>query len=167
VPGRKIGAKEKQLLERARKVTPGGNIGNSKGDIVIREGKGGDDRYAMLSPRVLQVLRAYFRSERPPGVALFPGRAPDTSIRRNTVSKALQIAVKKSLIRKRVTPHVLRHSFATHLLELGTDLRTVQVLLGHRSISSTVKYAQVSPALIRRTTSPVDVLGTARGRVLG
>ena len=135
--------------------------------IRIREGKGGDDRYAMLSPRVLRVLRAYFRGERPPGVELFPGRAADTSIRRNTVNKALQVAVKKSQIRKRVTPHVLRHSFATHLLELGTDLRTVQVLLGHRSISSTVKYAQVSPALIRRTTSPADVLGTERGGVLG
>jgi len=126
--------------------------------IHVRHGKGDRDRYTMLPRRLLEVLRAYFREARPVGPWLFPGGKPGTVLSRNAVSKALRLATARAAIRKRVTPHALRHAFATHLLEAGTDLRTLQVLLGHASIRSTVRYAQVSPVMIRRTQSPADRL---------
>ncbi len=133
--------------------------------IHVREGKGGDSRYAMLSQRLLVVLRAYWKEIRPAGPYLFPGRRADRPITRKTISGVLARAAARCGLDKRVTPHILRHSFATHLLESGTDIRTIQVLLGHRSITSTQLYAQVSPGRISRTRSPLDLLGT--GRVLG
>lgn len=135
--------------------------------IRIREGKGGRERYAMLSKRLLEVLREYFRKVRPAGPYLFPGRQPDKPIRPDSVRRVLKKVVEQCGITKPVTPHVLRHSFATHLLESGTDIRTIQVLLGHRSICTTQRYAQVSARHICRTTSPLDLLGTKEGEPLG
>jgi site-specific recombinase XerD len=126
--------------------------------IRVRHGKGDRDRHTMLPKRVLALLRTYWKQTRPPGPELFPGRKPGTVLSRNAVNKALKKATLRAGIKKRVTPHALRHAFATHLLEAGTDLRTLQVLLGHASIRTTVRYAQVSPALIRRTKSPADRL---------
>jgi integrase/recombinase XerD len=145
-----------------------GDIDSQRGLIHVREGKRGRDRYVMLPPRVLLALRTYWRAVRPSGPALFPGQTPGGTIAPDTVRSALHVAVKASGLEKRVTPHVLRHSFATHLLELGTDLRTIQVVLGHASMRTTERYTHVSADKLRRTTSPIEVLGTAQGRrVLG
>jgi integrase/recombinase XerD len=111
-----------------------------------------------LPRRLLELLRAYWKQQRPKGPELFPGRKPETVLTRAAVNKALKQAARRAQIKKRVTPHCLRHSFATALLEAGTDLRTLQVLLGHASIRTTVRYAQVSPKRIRTTKSPADRL---------
>lgn len=135
--------------------------------IHVREGKGGDSRYARLSPRLLTVLRGYYKWARPAGPYFFPGIRSDLPITRGSVRNVLNKAVKKCGFHKRVTPRTLRHSYATHLLEIGTDIRIIQVLLGHRSITSTQVYAQVSTRQISRTRSPLDLLGTVEGDVLG
>jgi site-specific recombinase XerD len=132
--------------------------------IHVRKGKGGRDRYVMLSTRVLLALRTYWRATRPVGPQLFPGREPGTTISHAAVRAALREAAQRCKLSKRVTPHILRHSFATHLLELGTDLRVIQVLLGHGSIRSTARYTRVSQAHIGRTQSPADALGTAQAK---
>ena len=126
--------------------------------IHVRHGKGDRDRYTMLPKRLLETLRAYWKEERPPGPEVFPGQKPGQVLRRNTVGIALKHAAERAGVKKRVHPHALRHSFATHLLEAGTDLRTLQVLLGHASITTTARYAQVSPVMIRKTKSPADRL---------
>jgi site-specific recombinase XerD len=128
--------------------------------IHIRDSKHGQDRYVMLGERVLLALRTYWRATKPAGPALFPGLRAGTHVCEAAIRRALQRAAKHCKLDKRVTPHVLRHSFATHLLELGTDLRVIQVLLGHQSITTTVRYTHVSAALIGNTESPADVLGT-------
>jgi site-specific recombinase XerD len=135
--------------------------------LKIRDGKGGDGRYAKLAERLLAVLREYYRQERPPGPYLFPGQPADKPISPESVRKAIRKVVDACGISKKVTPHVLRHSFATHLLETGTDIRIIQVLLGHRSIRTTQLYAQVSTQQVSRTKSPLDLLGTKKGEVLG
>jgi site-specific recombinase XerD len=132
--------------------------------IHVREGKHGRDRYVMLSARVLLALRTYWRATRPVGPQLFPGREPGTTISHEAVRKALRKAAELCKLHKRVTPHILRHSFATHLLELGTDIRVIQVLLGHGSIRSTARYTRVSRAHVGRTQSPADALGSARAK---
>jgi site-specific recombinase XerD len=144
-----------------------GDIDSKRMLVRVRQGKGGRERYVMLSERLLTILREYYRSEQPQGEYLFPGRPPGTPLATGSVRKVLRAAVKASGINKRVTPHVLRHSFATHLLESGTDIRTIQVLLGHKSIQTTQLYAQVSKRHIGRTKSPLDLLGTKDGEVLG
>jgi site-specific recombinase XerD len=111
----------------------------------------------MLSPRLLLLLRDYWKYVRPTSW-LFPGRAPDRHIGVATVSLVCQKAARKSRLDKRVTVHTLRHSFATHLLEAGADLRTIQMLLGHRSLNSTALYTQVSANTITATASPLDLL---------
>jgi len=135
--------------------------------LRVQEGKGGRDRYVMLPQRLLVVLREYYRRERPKGEYLFPGQAPGSSLTVDSVRRVLKAAVKASGVTKRVTPHIFRHSFATHLLESGTDIRTIQVLLGHESIRTTQLYAQVSTRHIARTKSPLDILGTGEGEALG
>jgi len=135
--------------------------------IHIREGKGGKQRYAMLCNRLLEVLRAYFRQVRPVGDYLFPGQKSGSHLSASSVRKVLHRVIKDCGIEKRVTPHVMRHSFATHLLDTGTDIRTIQVLLGHNSIQTTQIYAQVSPQHISRVKSPLDLLGTKEAKVLG
>jgi site-specific recombinase XerD len=125
--------------------------------IRIRQAKGQKDRYVMLSPRLLAILREYWKAARPTQF-LFPGNVPDRPITARTVEKACGNAREAAGLGKRVTVHTLRHSFATHLLEAGTDLRTIQVLLGHRSLSTTAVYTQVSPTAMRATQSPLDRL---------
>ncbi|MBI3045712.1 MAG: tyrosine-type recombinase/integrase [Betaproteobacteria bacterium] len=129
--------------------------------------KGNKERYVMLSERLLPLLRVYYKQVRPPQSEwLFPGRNPKKPISRTAVDKALKASVSKAKLRKRVTPHVLRHSFATHLLETGTDIRVIQALLGHGSIRTTAGYTQVSRRHIASVKSPLDLLGTKDGAVL-
>jgi site-specific recombinase XerD len=128
--------------------------------LHVRDGKGGHDRYALLSLGLLQVMRTYWRAERPAGPYLFPGQRADTPLSPEAVRKVQHKAAAQCGISKRATPHLLRHCFATHLLEAGTDIRTIQALLGHRSIRTTQVYAHVSPEHISRVKSPLDTLKT-------
>ena len=125
--------------------------------IHIRHGKGGKARYVMLSPELLAILRSYWHLARPKTL-LFPGRNPDKPIEPTVLHAACRSAVAATGLTKRVTIHTLRHSFATHLLEKGTDIRIIQVLLGHAHLSSTAHYTQVSTDTIRSTASPLDRL---------
>ena len=144
-----------------------GDIDSSRGLIHIRDGKRGRDRFVMLPRRLLVFLREYWRAVRPPGPRLFPGQKKGRSITPSAVRAALMKAVAAAAITKRVTPHVLRHCFATHLLEGGEDIRIIQVLLGHGSIRTTARYTQVSKLHIGGTQSPLDRLGdqTPKSRV--
>lgn len=144
------------------------DIDSTRMVLRVRRGKGGKDRDVMLSERLLSLLREYWRTARPPKDGpLFLGRAPGGVIRKQTVTRAFDQAVALSGITKSVTPHSLRHSFATHLLEAGTDLRTIQVLLGHASLQTTARYLKVSRERIGRTKSPLDLIGTPPGKALG
>lgn len=143
------------------------DIDSRRMQLYVAQGKGGKDRWVPLSVRLLAVLRAYYRLTRPMGEYLFAARGRDKPLTRQAVSKALHMAVEQCGLQKRVSAHTLRHSFATHLLELGTDLRTIQVFLGHSSIQTTAHYAQVRSEHAARQTLPLDVLGTDKGRVLG
>ncbi len=144
-----------------------GDIDSKRMVIRVRRGKGDKGRYSKLAERLLVVLREYYRHAKPPGPYLFPGQPADKPISRESVGRAVRRVVKACGISKRVTPHILRHSFATHLLETGTDIRVIQVLLGHSSIRTTQLYAQVSTQQVSRTKSPLDLLGTKEGKVLG
>ena len=136
--------------------------------IHVRLGKGNKDRFAMLSERLLKMLRGYWVKARLSDRKgwLFPGRKSGRPLSPSAITKALHEAAKKAGITKKVTPHLLRHSFATHLLEDGVDLRVIQELLGHASIRSTVRYTHVSKKHIASVKSPLDRLrvgpGTAR-----
>ena len=125
---------------------------------ILIHGKGKKERYCLLSPMILELLREYYRKVRPKGEWLFPGRNPQEHLSSGAIHKALKTAVKKVGIKKKVSMHALRHSFATHLLEHGTDIRFVQVLLGHASIRSTMRYTHVSNAALSRIESPWDRL---------
>jgi len=130
--------------------------------IHVRLGKGNKDRFVMLSEHLLMVLRAYWKKVRPQGGWMFPGRKRGEPISRTAVGKALKAAAKKAGLKKRITPHPLRHSFATHLLEAGTDIRVIQVLLGHTSIRTTARYTQVSARHIGSVKSPLDRIRVPR-----
>jgi integrase/recombinase XerD len=127
--------------------------------MVIRvcQGKGRKDRYVMLSPRLLEALRDYWKGVRPRDF-LFPGAVFDKPITTGSIKKVCQRARKSAGLDKRITAHTLRHSFATHLLEAGTDLRTIQVLMGHHSFSTTARYVHVATASLPSVTSPFDRL---------
>ena len=135
--------------------------------IHVRDGKRARDRYVPLPDRLRNFLREYWRQVRPPGPFLFPGAKAGRPISRHAVRDALAKGIRKAGIKKRVKMHTLRHSFATHLLEGGTDIRVIQALLGHASIRTTVRYTQVSQKHLGRVTSPLDILGTDKARVLG
>lgn len=126
--------------------------------LQVRAGKGSKDRMVMLSPQLLLLLRAYWRLVRP-GAWLFPGRCPDTPIGAEVLHSACRSATKSAGLAKRVTVHTLRHSFATHLLESGVDIRIIQVLLGHGDLATTARYTQVATTTISNTQSPFDRLG--------
>jgi integrase/recombinase XerD len=125
--------------------------------IHVRMGKGQKDRYVMLSPRLLEILRAYWKVVRPREF-LFPGAISGRPITTGSVQKVCQRARRAAGMDKRITAHTLRHSFATHLLEAGTDLRTIQVLLGHHSFSTTARYVHVATASLPSVKSPLDRL---------
>jgi site-specific recombinase XerD len=133
------------------------DIDSKRGLIRVVQGKGHKDRYSMLSPRLLEVLRRYYRSARPPDY-LFPSWRKDRHLSSSSLQMACHEAAQRAHIAKRVTVHTLRHSFATHLLENGTDIRVIQVLLGHTRIDTTARYAAVSPRLLATTVSPLDKL---------
>jgi site-specific recombinase XerD len=134
------------------------DIESQRRQIRIRQGKGRKDRYVMLSPVVLQALREYARWERP-HYWLFPaGHRRDRHITPRAIQREVARAAEAAGIKRRVTPHMLRHSFATHLLEAGTDLRYIQELLGHVNISTTVTYTHVARREARSIQSPIDRL---------
>jgi site-specific recombinase XerD len=112
----------------------------------------------MLSPCLLEILRAYFRTLRPSAPWLFPSWRPHKHVTAGAVQTACREAWKRSRLGKHVTPHSLRHAFATHLLDAGTDTRVIQALLGHTRIDTTARYTAVSPATIGKTASPLDLL---------
>jgi integrase/recombinase XerD len=137
-----------------------GDIDSQRMIIRVVEGKGGKDRDLPLSPALLETLRAYWRW-RKPKVYLFPSRTHrqiEQPISDKTVWIACCEAAQRATIRKRVTPHTLRHSWATHLLEAGTDLRTIQILLGHGDLETTAKYLHLSQRHLQLVHNPLEEL---------
>ncbi|MEP7308279.1 MAG: site-specific integrase [Acidobacteriota bacterium] len=132
--------------------------------IHVVEGKGQRDRYVMLSPTLLLTLRAWWRATGP-GSWLFPGQRPGHPLDKAAVQWACRLARFRSGIAKPLTPHSLRHAFAVHLLESGADLRTIQLLLGHRQLETTSRYLRLATTKVCATTSPLDLL--PRPRVSG
>lgn len=133
--------------------------------IRVEEGKGRKDRNAMLSPRLLELLRDWWRVGRP-ATWLFPGRDPLLPVTTRQLYRVVEEAAAAAEIKTRVSPHTLRHSFATHLLEQGVDIRVIQVLLGHAKLDTTARYAHVASKVLREVTSPLDKLtpiGPSRG----
>ena len=129
--------------------------------IRVEQGKGRKDRHAMLSPQLLELPRAWWREGSRRGLMLpqgwlFPGRNPVTPLSTRQVNRAVHAAAQAAGIQKRVTPHTLRHSFATHLLEQDIDIRVIQVLLGHAKRETTALYARVAITTIRTVMSPLD-----------
>jgi len=125
--------------------------------IRVEQGKGQKDRYVMLSPKLLETLRDYWRATHPKDW-LFPGDLPGRPITREAVELACQKARRRSGIPKPITPHSMRHGFAVHLLESGTDIRTIQLLLGHRSLATTARYLRIATTKVCSTSSPLDLL---------
>ena len=125
--------------------------------IRVEQGKGQRDRYVMLSPKLLDILRNWWWVERPKDW-LFPGDFPGQHITRSAVEQECQKAHRIAKIPKPITPHSLRHAFACHLLEQGTDVRKIQLLLGHRSLATTAKYLRLATSKVCSTSSPLDLL---------
>jgi site-specific recombinase XerD len=134
-----------------------GDIDRQQRLIHVRKGKGDKDRYVMLGERLLHILVEYYKHACPPGPYFFPGLRPDRPIDPKRPSTVLRRACDRAGIVKHVTTHSLRHAFATHLIEAGTDVRVVQLLLGHRSIETTMLYTRVSAKHIARVKSPLDM----------
>jgi site-specific recombinase XerD len=125
--------------------------------IRVDQGKGQKDRYVMLSPRLLGILRDWWRMEKPQHW-LFPGSGVDRHVTTGAVEQACPRAHRLGHISKPITPHSLRHAFAVHLLESGTDVRTIQLLLGHRNLATTAKYLRIAASKVCSTTSPLELL---------
>jgi integrase/recombinase XerD len=133
------------------------DIDSARMVIAIRQGKGRKDRYVMLSEQLLTILRDYWKRERPQHW-LFPGPDPTRPVTTRSVQRACRQAARAAGLDKTVTVHTLRHSFATHLLEQGVDIRVIQDLLGHRHITSTTRYARVALNTIRQIQCPLELL---------
>jgi integrase/recombinase XerD len=125
--------------------------------IRVEQGKGQKDRYVMLSEQLLKILREWYRFARPTAW-MFPGVIPGSHITRAGVADACELGLQRSGLTKPVSPHSLRHAFAVHLLEYGTDLRTIQLLMGHRSLSTTARYLRLAISKVCATRSPLDLL---------
>lgn len=126
--------------------------------IRVEQGKGQKDRYVMLSPKLLETLRGYWRAVRPKGEWLFEGGIKGRPITTDAVERACQKARQLSRLQKPIGPHSMRHAFAVHLLESGTDVRTIQLLLGHRSLATTARYLRIATSKVCSTSSPLDLL---------
>jgi site-specific recombinase XerD len=133
------------------------DIDSQRMTLRVMQGKGHKDRYVMLSERLLAILRAWYRTARPTEW-LFPGLIPGSHITRSSIEDACTLGVQRSGLTKPVTPHSLRHAFATHLLEYGADLRTIQLLLGLRSLATTARYLRMATSKVCATPSPLDLL---------
>jgi len=138
-----------------------GDIDSERMTICIERGKGGRYRHALLSPNLLGMLRAWWQEGRQQGVMrpggwLFPGQDPASSISTRQLSRVVEAAAEAAGLTKNVSPHTLRHSFATHLLEDGVDIRVIQVLLGHAKLDNTALYTRVATKVVRTVTSPLD-----------
>jgi integrase/recombinase XerD len=134
-----------------------GDIDSDRMMIHVEEGKGGRDRKAMLSPGLLDLLRDYWREARPDGW-LFPGLPRVNPISPRQLNRAFASAKHMAGVTRSATLHTLRHSFATHLLEAGTDVRVIQVLLGHTKLTTTARYTHVATKTIQNTVSPFERL---------
>ena len=138
-----------------------GDIDSERMLLRVEQGKGRKDRHAMLSPQLLERLREWWREGRRlgallPGGWLFPGRNLVDPLSTRQLNRAVHAAAEAAGIRKRVAPHTLRHSFATHLLEQDTDIRVIQVLLGHAKLDTTALYTRVATKTISEVMSPLD-----------
>ncbi len=138
------------------------DIDSERMAIRIRQGKGRKDRYVTLSPTLLKTLREYYRGYRPKGTWLFPNRNGDGATHPTTVQRACSRAARTAGLGKRVTTHTLRHSFATSLLEAGTDLRTIQILLGHGSLNTTAIYLHIAIGAQQSRREMADLLELAK-----
>jgi integrase/recombinase XerD len=142
------------------------DIDSERMTLRVEQGKGQRDRYVMLSPQLLSVLREW-QSAAQPWAWLFPGQNPVNPMTARQLDRAVHAAARDAGIAKRVTPHTLRHSFATHLLEQNVDIRVIQVLLGHAKLETTALYTRVAVNTIRDVTSPLERLGlNLTGRAL-
>ena len=146
-------------LELCRLKVP--NIDSKRMMIRIERSKGGVDRDVPLSPKLLETLREYYRWMRPK-TYLFPGTSNGWRADKPITPKVIWEAVQDAGIEKHVTPHTLRHCYATHLLESGADLRTIQVLLGHKDIETTTIYLHVSKKHLQAAASPIDKMAVTR-----
>jgi len=143
------------------------DIDSGRGLIHVRQGKGRKDREVMLGQELLARLREYYRVVRPTGEWLFPSNVtPAKHVNVRTVRLALHKAARAARIKRPITPHLLRHSFATHLMELGYGVEVVQSLLGHASIKTTRRYMRMRAEYLRQVKSPLDVAGTPEGDAL-
>jgi site-specific recombinase XerD len=133
------------------------DIDSARNVLWVRRGKGRKDRQTLLPAKLLELLRCYWRTRRPTGW-LFPGADPTRHISAKAVFLACRKAGRKAGLAKPVHPHLLRHAFATHLLEAGVNLRTIQILLGHTNLETTARYLQVADVSVRSTCSPLDSL---------
>ena len=134
------------------------DIDSERMTLRVEQGKGQRDRYVMLSPQLLELLRDWQRAAQP-WAWLFPGQNPVNPMTVRQLGRAVHAAAREAGIAKRVSPHTLRHSFATHLLEQNVDIRVIQVLLGHAKLETTALYTRVAVNTIRDVTSPLERLG--------
>lgn len=133
------------------------DIDSAKLRIRIRDGKGGKERYVILSETLLEVLRRYFEKYRP-GRWLFYASTPERPMHPRSVERMIKETALRAGLKQRISPHTLRHCFATHLLERGTNLVYIQELLGHTSLKTTMVYTRVSPRALSKVISPLDRL---------
>jgi integrase/recombinase XerD len=137
------------------------DIDSQRMRIHIRSGKGKKDRYVMLGESLLVLLRQYYQAVRPQGEYLFPGQKPQSHISTTAVSSVLRKVIRETSLAKKVSMHTFRHCFATHLMEAGTDIRILQVLLGHSSIRTTLRYTHITDRLVQKLVSPLDLIQPA------
>jgi integrase/recombinase XerD len=143
-------------ISEAIRLTPAA-IDSKRMVIRVEQGKGRKDRYVMLPPTLLDMLRDYWQRTHP-GEWLFPGRSPGQPVHPLTINLTCREVARRCGIGKPVAPHALRHAFAVHLLEAGTDLRTIQLLLGHRNLSTTAQYLMIATSTVCATASPLESL---------